>query len=189
MLHRTLSASWKKIPVPDGNEPTEPVLTLLQAGRHPRFHRLRFLGQGSMGLVYAAYDRSLHRWVALKCLRAGLIHVPAARAQLLREARAIARLSHPNIVHVYEVIEQNEQLVLAMEYIQGMRLLDWQRQTRRQVPEILRMYAEAAAGLAAVHNAGIVHRDFKADNVSTVANRWVHCPRIAWGMRTKGVPK
>ena len=167
MHHRTLSASWKKIPPPgeEGKSQSEPILTMLQMGRHPRFHRLRFLGEGSMGLVYAAYDRSLHRWVALKCLRAGLIHVPAARAQLLQEARAIARLSHSNIVHVYEVIEQDEQLVLVMEYIQGTSLVDWQRQPRRPLQEILRMYSEAAAGLAAVHSAGIVHRDFKADNV------------------------
>ena len=165
MPYRTLSASWKKIPAPGDLAPTEPILTLLQTGRHPRFNRLRFLGEGSMGMVYAAYDRALHRWVALKCLRAGLIHVPAARAQLIQEARAMARLSHSNVVRLYEVIEQHEQIVLVMEYIQGMRLLDWQRQSRRPRQEILRMYSEAAAGLAAVHSAGIVHRDFKPDNV------------------------
>ena len=136
--------------------------------RRGRYVLLGQLGRGGMGVVHAAYDPVLDRKVALKLLRpgGGGDDDSAPRGRLLREARALARLSHPNVVHVYEVgTLEDHQVYIAMEYIEGQTLRAWQKQARRPFREVLARYRAAGRGLQAAHDAGLVHRDFKPDNV------------------------
>jgi tetratricopeptide (TPR) repeat protein/predicted Ser/Thr protein kinase len=136
--------------------------------RRGRYLLLARLGSGGMGVVHAAYDPVLDRKVALKLLRPGDGDEDdsVARGRLLREARALARVSHPNVVHVYEVgTLEDKQVYIAMEYIEGQTLRAWQKQSRRPYREVLAHYRAAGRGLQAAHEAGLVHRDFKPDNV------------------------
>jgi hypothetical protein len=123
----------------------------------------RVLGAGGMGLVYAAHDPDLDRRVAIKILRndAG----EEARVRLLREARAMAKLSHPNVITVYEVGSMRGVDFVAMELLEGGTLGEWLRAERRPPLEVLRRFRAAGAGLAAAHARGLVHRDFKPANV------------------------
>ncbi len=130
-----------------------------------RFTVLEQVGSGGMGVVYAAYDDVLDRKVAVKVLRGSASE--EARERMLREARAMARLSHPNIVTVHEVGEHQEQVFLAMEFVRGRNLAEWIHEPGQPRPwrEILSVFAQAGRGLAAAHEAGLVHRDFKPHNV------------------------
>jgi WD40 repeat protein/tRNA A-37 threonylcarbamoyl transferase component Bud32 len=133
-----------------------------------RFLVIRRIGAGGMGVVYAAYDEDLDRKVAVKLLRpdrAGGTDATSGKARLLREAQALARLSHPNVVHVYEVGTFEEQVFVAMEFIEGETLKKWQAAPDREWREVVDKYLAAGAGLAAAHHAGIIHRDFKPENV------------------------
>jgi eukaryotic-like serine/threonine-protein kinase len=124
------------------------------------------LGGGSMGVVLAAIDPALDRKVALKLVRPDPTSDPtAARQRLLREAQAMARLAHPNVVTVYEVGTAFDHVFVAMEHIDGCNLADWLQQSQRSRREIVEAFASAGRGLAAAHEAGIVHRDFKPANV------------------------
>ncbi len=130
-----------------------------------RFVVLRELGEGNMGLVFAAYDAELDRKVAIKLLRSTPGEGSIGRDRLLREAQALARLSHPNVVTVYEVGEFEQQVFLAMEFVEGPTLLQWLRDAPRDYRAVLRVFVEAGRGLAAAHAAEILHRDFKPSNV------------------------
>lgn len=123
------------------------------------------LGRGGLGVVYRAYDPILDRDVAVKLLRDEIGTGSKAQANLLAEARNLARVVSPNIVPVFDVGESNGRLFLAMELVSGQNLREWLQRVRPSVPEILRVFAQAARGLAAVHASGLVHRDFKPDNV------------------------
>ncbi|HEU4729811.1 MAG TPA: serine/threonine-protein kinase, partial [Kofleriaceae bacterium] len=122
------------------------------------------LGAGAIGIVHAAFDPDLERRVALKVLR---LVSPSreAKERLLREARAMARLAHPNVVTVYEVGTANGRDFIAMELIDGETLGAWLRSTRRTSHAIVGAFLAAGRGLAAAHAAAIVHRDFKPHNV------------------------
>ena len=127
-----------------------------------RFAILRKLGAGGMGVVLLAYDEELDRKVAIKLqLKAGSIET--TRAQ--REAQGLARLSHPNVVQIYDVGEHQGSLYLAMEYVEGQSLDAWLRAEARDHREVVRVFRAAGAGLAAAHAAKLVHRDFKPHNV------------------------
>ncbi len=130
-----------------------------------RYRVLDRLGAGGMGVVYAAHDEGLDRVVALKILRSELAPGSAGRQRLLREAQATARLAHPNVVHVFEVGQQGDQVFMAMELVRGETLRAWQTKAQRSWAEIVAMYREVGEGLVAAHAEAIVHRDFKPDNV------------------------
>ncbi|WP_428266861.1 protein kinase domain-containing protein [Haliangium sp.] len=126
---------------------------------------LEELGSGGMGIVYAADDPDLDRRVALKVLRRpDGPNALSARTRLLREAQAMARLNHPNVITVYEAGTVAGRDFIAMEYVDGTNLDAWSRDPRT-VAEVVAVYREAGRGLAAAHRAGIVHRDFKPGNV------------------------
>jgi hypothetical protein len=122
------------------------------------------LGAGGMGVVYAAEDADLGRPVALKLVRPDADR-PGLRARLLREAQAMAHIDHPHVVRVHEVGEHGPHLFLAMELIEGETLAAWLARSRRDWRPILATFVEAGRGLAALHAAGLVHRDVKPDNV------------------------
>jgi serine/threonine protein kinase len=133
-----------------------------------RYVVLEKIGGGAMGVVYAAQDPQLDRKVALKLLRPGLGRGEsgdAVRARVAREAKAMARLSHPNVVTIFDVGTFLAQPFIAMEFIDGTTLRERMTLSRPAWQEALRLYLLAGAGLAAAHGAGLVHRDFKPDNV------------------------
>jgi tetratricopeptide (TPR) repeat protein/predicted Ser/Thr protein kinase len=130
-----------------------------------RYRIVERLGQGGMGIVYAAHDEELDRMVAVKVLRSDLASDDGSRRRLLREAQAMAKLSHPNVGHVYEVGRHFGQVFIAMEQVLGPTLRQWCVQPDRTWRDIVRMHACAGDGLAAAHAAGLVHRDYKCENV------------------------
>ncbi len=145
-----------------GDEPALPG----EGDRVGRFVVLRELGRGAMGVVFAAYDEELARRVALKLMHLGPQRdVSAGRSQLLREAQALARLAHPNVVAVYEAGVWGSSVYMAMEYVQGVDLHDWLAIERRPWQEVLLVLRQAGEGLLAAHRSGLVHRDFKPSNV------------------------
>ncbi|HEY8142336.1 MAG TPA: serine/threonine-protein kinase [Kofleriaceae bacterium] len=136
--------------------------------RLARFEILNRLGVGGMGVVYVAHDPLLDRQVAVKVLRAdahGELRAAELEGRLLREAQAMARLSHPNVVTVHEVGIVDRQIFIVMELNDGGTLRAWLKQEARPVRERIRVFIEAGRGLAAAHAVRLVHRDFKPDNV------------------------
>jgi hypothetical protein len=146
---------------PRSGDATEPAgdSTEVRGGQLGRYLLLARLGAGGMGVVYAAYDPELDRRVALKVLR----HARAG-TRLRDEARAIAKLAHPNVVAVHDVGEVDEEVFVAMEHVSGVTLRDWLA-TPRTPREILDVFVQAGRGLAAAHRAGLVHRDVKPSNI------------------------
>ncbi len=147
-------------------------LPTLPPGSHVgRYMILSLLGSGAMGVVYAAYDPGLDRKVALKLLHPSRQQLQnetareAARARLMREAHALAKLSHPNVVAIHDVGLFQDQVFLAMEFVEGQTLSKWLRAKPRQPDEVIEVMRYAGRGLAAAHEAGLTHRDFKPDNV------------------------
>jgi tetratricopeptide (TPR) repeat protein/tRNA A-37 threonylcarbamoyl transferase component Bud32 len=139
-----------------------------------RYRLLDHIGAGGMGSVYAAYDEHLERKIAIKLIRPSRLDSAAVRERTLREARALARLSHPNVVHVYEVGEIQGQLFLAMEFLAGPTLGAWlDVEARRGWRDTLRIFCQAGDGLAAAHAQGIIHRDFKPHNAMFGSDGWV----------------
>ena len=138
-----------------------------QVGRHIVIERL---GAGGMGTVYSAYDTTLERRIALKFLSAPAGDAAAA-AKLVAEASAMARLSHPNVVTVHDVGVLDGRPYLAMEYVKGRTLREWRHERPRSVREILDVMAAVARGLEAAHEAGIIHRDVKPENVLVSGDR------------------
>jgi len=123
------------------------------------------VGEGASGVVYAAHDPELDRRVAIKLLRADAsLPGPRADAWLAREAKTLARLSHPNVLPVYDVGTHEDQVFMALELVTGTTLQQWLDEPR-SLEEILDVFGQAARGLAAAHDAGLVHRDFKPANV------------------------
>lgn len=142
---------------------------LLAPGTHVGRYRIgRPLGEGGMGVVYEAHDPELDRSVALK-----LVDVRASdesrrerrRTRFVREAQALAQLTHPNVVTVYDVGASADRVYISMELVQGRTLFEYCAEKGRTVGDVVRAYVAAGEGLAAAHRAGIVHRDFKPQNV------------------------
>jgi tetratricopeptide (TPR) repeat protein/predicted Ser/Thr protein kinase len=123
----------------------------------------RLLARGGMGVVYLARQELLQRPVAIKLCRRRATR--AQTEQLLKEARAMAALGHPNVVAIHHVGLFDAQVYIAMEYVEGGTLRQWLARRPRTVDEILEAFVAAGQGLAAAHARGFVHRDFKPDNV------------------------
>lgn len=157
-----------------------------ESARIGRFTILRRLGIGGMGVVFSAYDEALDRKVAIKVMHPRASNASRGTARMRREAQAMARVSHPNVVQIFEVGQYEGQLFIAMEFMQGQTLDAWladgaevglanglesrlesrpANAPRRSWREILDVHVQAGRGLAAAHAAGLVHRDYKPSNV------------------------
>jgi formylglycine-generating enzyme required for sulfatase activity len=132
-----------------------------------RYLVLERLGAGAMGVVYAAYDPELDRKIALKLLRprTGEGDQERRQARMVREAKAIAKLSHPNVVGIFDVGVHEGKVFMAMEYLAGGTLTDWMAAKKRPWRDTVKMFIEVGHGLAGAHVEGLIHRDFKPDNV------------------------
>jgi serine/threonine protein kinase len=152
---------------PAFGQPGEPG----EVGRLGPYRVVKELGRGGMGAVYAALDTRLDRRLALKVMLPRYAADPAAKARFLREARAAARVKHDNVITVYEADERDGVPYIAMEFLEGYPLDQYLRKKGSPtIPQVLRIAAEAAAGLAAAHKLGLVHRDVKP------ANLWLEAP-------------
>ena len=125
---------------------------------------IRHLGRGGMGLVYLARDTRLDRQVAIKCLRTELFE-PHYRERFKREALLLAKLNHPHIVQIYDYQETPDQLALVMEYVEGQNLHQHLREHIVPLTQRMQWLVQIAQGLAVAHDAGIIHRDLKAENI------------------------
>lgn len=123
------------------------------------------LGAGGMGVVYRGHDPELSRDVAIKLLHPQAARSEAARERLRQEARALAELSHPNVVQVYDVGTDGASIYIGMELVPGIDLREWLEQAPRPWREVLQIFCTAGLGLVAAHDRGLVHRDFKPSNV------------------------
>jgi serine/threonine protein kinase/tetratricopeptide (TPR) repeat protein len=127
-----------------------------------RYVVIDMFGRGGMGIVYKAFDPDLDRAIALKLV--AIDEPDGARQRLLREAKMLAQLSHPNVVGVHDVGTVGDDVFIAMEYVAGVTLRQWSR-TPRSTAQIIAVLTDAARGLAAAHRLAIVHRDFKPENI------------------------
>ncbi|MDB4966697.1 MAG: hypothetical protein JWN44_2386 [Myxococcales bacterium] len=142
--------------------PSSSPATLERGAELGRYIVLGRLGGGGMGVVYSAYDPELDRKLAVKLLRP---EVMADQSRLRREAQAMARLQHPNVIAVYDVGLFYDRVFVAMELVDGTTLARWLEEGQRSWAEVVEVFRQAGGGLAAAHAVGLVHRDFKLANV------------------------
>ena len=147
-----------------GCEETVSMTPLSRGMVFGRYKIVRRIGSGGMGTVYEAFDPTLDRRVALKVLH-DRVEDEEAEQRLLREAQAMARLSHPNVVTVHDAGMHDGRPYVAMEFVDGDDLRTGLQRDVRDWREIVDLFLEAGTGLAAAHAAGLVHRDFKPGNI------------------------
>ena len=141
-------------------------IVLPPGARIGRYRVIERIGAGGMGVVYRAHDTELERDMAIKLVATQAdVEGSSGRARLLREAQALAQLSHPNVIAIYDVGRHEGSLFVAMELVQGPSLAQWMRIRRRSWREVVAVFLAAGRGLEAAHAAGLVHRDFKPANV------------------------
>jgi serine/threonine protein kinase len=139
-----------------------PSSTLEVGDRVGRYSILRVVGQGGMGVVYSALDPVLDRRVALKVLK---VRSPQSEERLLSEAQAMASLSDPGLVDILDVGRSEHGPYIVMSFVEGVTLDLWQAQPNRTPTELLDVFLAAGQALAAAHEGGVIHRDFKPTNV------------------------
>jgi tetratricopeptide (TPR) repeat protein/predicted Ser/Thr protein kinase len=147
---------------------TGPAVRIGRGRRLGRYLVLGEIGTGAMGVVYRAFDPDLNRKVALKVLRGQAEddrRRAVARVRLRREAQTLARLMHPNVVAVFDVGAHDGDVFVAMELVEGTNLATWLQERPASVADVVELMLRAGEGLAAAHELGIVHRDFKPSNV------------------------
>jgi eukaryotic-like serine/threonine-protein kinase len=157
--------------LPAGNPPTEEAVEDLPSAlrNHPRYRVIRRIGRGGMGEVYAAEHRMMGRIVALKTIRVDFVSKPDLVERFQREVRASAKLSHPNVVAVYDAENSAHIFFLAMEYLQGEDLRDLvRREGPLNVPTACTLLQQATAGVKHAHDRGVIHRDIKPTNLFLV---------------------
>lgn len=142
-------------------------------GREERYVVLRSIGVGGMGRVYLVYDRVLDRRVAMKDV--GLVDDDGG-AKFIAEARALAKVSHPNVVGIYDVLTEGARAYLFMEYIEGGDLRKWLAGSRKSVKDVAQMFLGIGRGLSAIHRLGMIHCDLKPENVLVDE---AGCPKVA----------
>ena len=130
-----------------------------------RFEVRSLAGTGTNAIIYSAWDAEAERRVAIKVLRDNRRFRPDSRARFLREAKSMSRVRHPNIVEIYEVGMHDGRVFLALEYVEGRTFREWLDHEDPGIPAILDHYMAAGRGLEAAHAAGVMHRDFKPENV------------------------
>jgi hypothetical protein len=147
--------------------PSDPFVQDIAPGtRIGRYVVEQLIGGGAFGAVYAGVDPELNRPIALKLLKStGVEQRADAEARLAREAQAMARVSHPNVVAVFDAGVWNGRVFIAMERVEGSDLSAWLKAAPRSVAQIVDVFLAAGRGLAAAHAVGLVHRDFKPANV------------------------
>jgi serine/threonine protein kinase len=149
-----------------------PPMATGEVGTLGPYRLVKELGHGGMGAVYAAIDTRLDRQLAIKTMLPKFAADGVAKERFLREARATAKVSHDNVVTVYEADERQGVPYIAMQYLEGYSLEEYlKKKGPPSLPQILRIASEAAAGLAAAHKIGLVHRDIKP------ANLWLEAPQ------------
>ncbi len=144
-----------------------PSVRLARGTNVGRYVVLDFVGSGGMGVVYSAFDPELDRKLAIKLVRPEARSGDAgpARDRLLREAQAMAKLSHPNVLPIFDVGTYEDSVFIAVELVEGSTLRAWLQAEPRRWTAIVDVFVAAARGLAAAHAEGLVHRDFKPENV------------------------
>ena len=161
--------NWFKAPAAAPDEAAVPAAVDGAPARLAHYTIERKLGQGGMGVVYAARDEKLQRTVALKTMSA-IAPDEAARQRFWREARAAASVNHPNVCQIYEIGEDNGELFIAMELLEGVPLSERLKQGAMPVAETLPIGLGILAALSALHQRGVVHRDLKPSNVFLTAH-------------------
>jgi predicted Ser/Thr protein kinase len=161
---RTMDLSRPPQKVPEMPEESVPAANC--AGPNGRYRIRQEIGRGAMGIVFRAYDNVLARDVALKQLPESMSHDENFAVRFQQEARTLARLNHPNIVHVYDFVQQNGQCWIAMELVDGEELDAMMRRAGSlQVGEAVRLSLQLAEALAYAHEHGVIHRDIKPANI------------------------
>jgi serine/threonine protein kinase len=154
-------------------KPSEPAITdslrLPNGTKVGRYLLRQIVGKGGMGVVYVAYDPVLNRRLAIKILKPSQEgdDIETAKQRLLREAQAMAQIEHPNLVQVFDVGTFEDLVFIAMEFVEGRTLREWKAELdpANDWQDIIHVYSAAARALQAAHDVGLVHRDFKPDNV------------------------
>ncbi|MFC1641092.1 SUMF1/EgtB/PvdO family nonheme iron enzyme [Myxococcota bacterium] len=171
--------------------PSSKLSSAMPSMRLPARQRLsvyrieRVIGEGGMGVVYRAYDEALDRQVALKCLHSNLAGDPEIRRRFAREARILRSYSHPNVVKVYDLVEQDYVLAMVLELVEGPSLVEYLTQWRGHMPleEIRDIFRSVLEAVQAGHHHGVVHRDLKPENILvTHAGHVVHPKIVDFGI-------